>query len=244
VQPLLDALVRGVREALPGNLVGIYLRGSLATGTFADASDVDALVATERRVSDTEFAALAALHRRLAEAPGDYASRIEITYIDRAALRRFTPGLAHPTLYFAEPFARSEHDTNWVLERWTVREHGVALFGPDPKTLIDPVTPDDLREAVHARLRDWATWATDPGRKLWPIVYTAETMCRSLYTLAHGTLPNRVDAVQWAIDTLPEPWRTVVVDTQALRHAESEDRALAPDVVRFVQWVAARDAAR
>jgi predicted nucleotidyltransferase len=238
VTELLTALVQKVREALGENLLGIYLRGSLATGDFWESSDVDVLVATERPVNDSELSALAAVHSQLTGIDSVYAGRIEAAYIDRTALRRFTPGLRHPTLYWAEPFVRSEHDANWVLERWTTREHGVTLYGPDPKTLIDPVTPDDLRDAVRARLRDWAQWAADPGQKLWPIVYTAETMCRSLYTLAHGTLPNKADAVQWALDTLPEPWRTTVADTQALRHAETDDRSLAPAVVKFVQWAA------
>jgi predicted nucleotidyltransferase len=243
VTELLTVLVRKVREALSDNVVGIYLRGSLATGDFWESSDVDVLVATERPVNDAELSLLAALHSELTGVESPYASRIEAAYIDRAALRTFTPGLRHPTLYWAEPFRRSEHDTNWVLERWTTREHGVTLYGPDPKTLIDPVSPDDLRDAVRARLRAWAQWAADPGRKLWPIVYTAETMCRSLYTLEHGKLPNKADAVQWALDTLPEPWRTTVVEAQALRHADTHDRSLAPAVVQFVLWTAAEAAA-
>ena len=244
VTELLTVLVRKVREALGDNLVGIYLRGSLATGDFWESSDVDVLVATERPVNDSEMSALATVHSELTAVETIYAGRIEAAYIDRAALRRFTPGLRPVERRVAEPFVRTEHDANWVLERWTTREHGVTLFGPDPKTLIDPVTPDDLREAVRARLRDWAQWAADPGTKLWPIIYTTETMCRSLYTLAHGTLPNKADAVQWALDTLPEPWRATVSESQTLRHSgDTDDRTLAPAVVEFVKWAAAQSAA-
>jgi len=31
-----------------------------------------------------------------------------------------------------------EHDRGGVIHRHVVREHGVALAGPDPRTLIDP----------------------------------------------------------------------------------------------------------
>ena len=42
VTEALDALLRGTREVLADNLVGIYLRGSLATGAFLATSDTRA----------------------------------------------------------------------------------------------------------------------------------------------------------------------------------------------------------
>jgi predicted nucleotidyltransferase len=50
VNKILAELMTGVREALGENLVGVYLRGSLATGDFVDTSDVDFLVATDSSV--------------------------------------------------------------------------------------------------------------------------------------------------------------------------------------------------
>ena len=49
VDEILAAIVAGIQAALGDNLVGVYLRGSLATGDFIDTSDVDFLVATESR---------------------------------------------------------------------------------------------------------------------------------------------------------------------------------------------------
>jgi predicted nucleotidyltransferase len=46
VADLLAALIPGVEAALGDILVGIYLRGSLATGDFIETSDIDFLVAT------------------------------------------------------------------------------------------------------------------------------------------------------------------------------------------------------
>jgi hypothetical protein len=40
-----------------------------------------------------------------------------------------------------------------VLERWAVRERAVTLLGPDPKTLIDPVSRREIREAAAGELR-------------------------------------------------------------------------------------------
>src|SRR5256884_7332845 len=42
-----------------------------------------------------------------------------------------------------------EHDRAWVIRRHVVREHGVALAGPDPRTLIDSVDAAELRSEEH-----------------------------------------------------------------------------------------------
>lgn len=239
---ILDTLVGGIERTLPDNLVGVYLRGSLATGDVLETSDVDILAVTERPVDDGEFAALEALHSRIDSLPNHYAGRIEIAYIDRTALKRFQPGLRHPTLGQGERLAWSEHHDNWILERWTVRECGIALRGPDPKTLIDPVPSEDLVEAVRRRLPDWMDWANDVDDADWLLprshkAYVVETMCRALCTLTCGALPGKPQAVAWAIETLPEPWLSLVKDSQAWRTDDTVDLSINPLVRRFVLWV-------
>ena len=103
VDDILEVLVPAVQATLTDNLVGVYLRGSLATGDFIDTSDIDFLVATERPVSDGEAEALIELHARLAALPNKYADRLEGAYIDRAALRRFAPGQRFLTIECETP---------------------------------------------------------------------------------------------------------------------------------------------
>lgn len=245
VDEILDALLLEVQQVLSGNLVGVYLRGSLATADLTETSDLDVLAVTERPVSDVEFAGLAALHAQLATLPNVYAERLEIAYIDRAALWRFEPGQRHPTLGQGETLAWSEHGSNWILERWTVREHGVALVGPDPRTLIAPVSSAELRAAVRARLYDWEAWANQPDDPDWSLprehkAYVVATMCRALYTLARGELSSKGRAVAWALETLPEPWRSTVTRSQGWRGDKTVDLDIVPEVMRFVHWVASQ----
>jgi len=241
---MLAALVPGVRAALGKNLVGVYLRGSLATGDFGETSDLDFLVVTESPVSDPEFAALVQLHARLAALPNKYADRLEGAYIDRASLKRFQPGQRHPTVYSDTPLGWQEHRYQWKLERWTLREHGVTLLGPDPQSLIDPISVEELRGAVRTRIRDWAEWAAQPDNPEWlpprsHQAYVVETMCRALYTLAFGELASKLRASAWAVSALPEPWRTLVQSSRAGRADPRPDPAAIPHVLRFVKWVTA-----
>ncbi len=240
---MLEALLPGIRNVLGDNLVGIYLRGSLALGDFIPAtSDIDVLAVTARPVDDAEFGALADLHARLAASPHPFARRLEIAYVDRAAWGRFKPGLRHPSLGQGETLAWSEHRDNWILERWTVRECGVTLLGPEPQSLIDPIAADELLGAVRGRLRDWADWAEQPDDPDWRLprrahmAYVVETMCRALATLAGGQILSKPRAVAWALATLPEPWRSLVERSQAWRTDQTIDLALGPEVQSFVRW--------
>ena len=219
VSALIEDLLAGVREALGDNLLGFYLRGSLALGDFdPETSDVDILVVTWLPVSEAEFERLAALHARVPPAKAnEYRRRYEVSYIDRASIKRFGPGeRRHPRCADDAPFGWAGHRPNWVLERWTVREQGVTLLGPDPKTLIDPIDAEEIREAVRdelrERLRHWTdgSWPREDMLHRGAQAFEVETVCRALYTLATGELPTKPQAVAWALAVAPERWRALI----------------------------------
>ena len=183
VTEILKTLLASLQDSLGENLVGLYLRGSLALGDFIpETSDLDILAITETLVTETEFSRLLALRHHLDTLSNTYAQRLEIAYIDRKNLGRFEPGLRFPTLGQGEVLTWSEHRDNWILERWTVREHGLVLFGPQPRPLIDPISPAETTQAVRSHLQDWADWANDLDDADWLLplshkVYVVETMC-------------------------------------------------------------------
>ncbi len=243
VDETIAELMPGVQAALGENLAGAYLRGSLATGDFVDTSDVDFLVATKRPVSDTEAAALIDMHAQLANLPNKYADRLEGAYIDRTALRRFEPGQRFLTIECETPLRWQEHRCQWVLERRVLREKGVALLGPDPKSLIDLISSEELRAGVRRRLHEWATWAANPHDPEWlpprsHQAYVVETMCRALYTLTFGELVSKRKAALFAVSNLPEPWGRLVDQAVSGRADATPDETTMEDVLSFVRWVA------
>jgi predicted nucleotidyltransferase len=236
----------GIQAALDGNLCGVYLRGSLATGDFDPrTSDVDFFVVTKYQPGEVEFATVAAMHDRLAKLPNRYAQHLEGTYIDRDAVKQFHPGERYPTIFRQEKLIWYEHDYNWVLERWMIREKGITLLGPSPDTLIDPISSDDLRTAVRLRLPDWVDWANRPDDPNWQSprshkAYVIETMCRALCTLATGTLQSKPQAVAWALANLPDPWRATA-ERSLMWHADATiDPGINPEVRRFIYWTASQ----
>jgi hypothetical protein len=251
---MLANLVEGVEATLRDNLVGVYLRGSLALGDFnPETSDIDFLAVTRQPLSAAEFDALAQMHARLAEMPNPFSDRLEGSYIDQTALKQFLPHeRRHPTIGPDWPFCWGDHRDNWILERWIVREKGILVSRPTPmtpvcpKALISPISPEALKQAVRAelaaRLRDWAGGAASPDWLL-PRYYQAfeiETMCRALYTLQHGALPSKPCAVAWALGVLPEPWRDLVSRSQQWRLDKTHDSRTITEVKGFVRWAAGR----
>jgi Domain of unknown function (DUF4111)/Nucleotidyltransferase domain len=212
VDAVLAGLLAGVRVALGPELVGVYLDGSLATDDFSEhSSDIDVLVVTEDVLSDEVVAALGGLHARLATGTSKWARELEVSYIPRRALRRFDPdNNCHPCIQRgSDQLVTEEHDRGWVIHRHVIREHGVALAGPDPRTLIEPVDAGDLRGAVVSLLHDW--WAPAPTCRRWldnPFYrsYAVLTMCRMRYTLQFGVVVSKPIAARWAQTVLDAVW--------------------------------------
>ena len=216
VDAVLAELLAGVRGTLGTQLVGLYLDGSLATRDFAPhSSDIDILVVTEDVLSADVAAALGAMHARLATGPSKWARELEVPYIPRWALRRFDPeNNCHPCIQRgSDQLVTEEHDRAWVIHRHVVREHGVALAGPDPHTLIDPVDAAELRQAVVCLLHGW--WTPTPTCRRWldnPFYrsYAVLTMCRMYYTLQYGVVVSKPLAARWAEATLDARWRPLI----------------------------------
>jgi predicted nucleotidyltransferase len=216
VDALLAELLAGVRGTLGRELVGVYLDGSLASGDFAEhSSDIDVLVVTEDVLSDEVVAALATMHAQLATGGSKWCRELEVSYIPRRALRRFDPDdNRHPCIQRgSDQLLSEEHDHAWVIHRHVVREHGMALAGPDPRTLIDPVDAVDLRDAVTSLLHAW--WTPTPACRRWldnPFYrsYAVLTMCRMRYTLQYGVVVSKPTAARWAQATLASRWTPLI----------------------------------
>jgi Domain of unknown function (DUF4111) len=244
VNRAVERLLGGLRAVLGDGLVGLYLHGSLALGDFyPPASDVDFLAATAGPVEEPAFGRLGELHAAL-KAAGGWTARLEGVYLPRAALRRHDPAAGRvPTVGSDWGFGLGRPGPTWVLDRWVTRERGLVVAGPDPRRLIDPIGPGELRAAVRASLLEgWADWVRDPGW-LRPRAYqgfAVLTMCRDLYALEHGVLVSKPAAAAWAVRRLEPPWPALVERALAWRPDRDRDDQALPETLRFVAWVVER----
>jgi len=54
-----------------------------------------------------------------------------------------------------EPFHFKESDPGWLMNWYMVQEQGRTLFGPDPTTLIDPISKQEFIQTVNLKTKDY-----------------------------------------------------------------------------------------
>ena len=250
---ILRDFVTSVQTLLGDNFCGAYLQGSFAVGEADEHSDVDFIVVTHGEVTDAQMADLQAMQERLYELDTPWAQHLEGSFFPKELLRRVDASRT-PLVYFDNGATVPERDNhcNTAVVRWSLREHGVVLAGPEPKSLIDPVEPNDLRREVRDAMVEFADWASSPtkagGMSRWMQPYLVLNFCRMLQTLESGEVaskkagggwglealdPEWADLIQQALDDRPDPWRRVY---------EPADPEVAERTLAFVDYALAKGA--
>ncbi|HEX9386641.1 MAG TPA: aminoglycoside adenylyltransferase domain-containing protein [Anaerolineales bacterium] len=223
INEILNLLLTHVKEILGDQFVGMYLYGSLSSGDFnPETSDIDFLIVTTSTLSDKAITELESMHHQIWKSGLKWAAKLEGSYIPKRDIRRHNPRSAPcPTVNEGE-FYLDYRGSDWIIQRHVIREQGIVLAGPEPKTLIDPVSPEDIRRAVVGVLHEWwfpmledPTWLKKHGAEYH--AFAILTMCRALYALKHGTIVSKPTAARWAQDALGERWNQIIERALAAR---------------------------
>jgi len=240
VNEVLNLLLTNVKELLHGQFVSMYLYGSLASGDFnPETSDIDFLVVTTDELSADVITKLAAMHKSAWSNSLKRAGKLEGVYIPKELIRRHTSNGQPCPIFNEGKLVVEKLGSDWIIQRHVVREYGVVIEGPNPKTLIDFVSPDDIRGAVMGTLREWwfpmlddPTWLRngESGDQAFAVI----TMCRVLHAIEHGTIVSKPKAIQWARSKLGEPWKTLIDQAVAVSHHKEQD-VLLNEVLDFIR---------
>lgn len=222
IDKLLNNLLHHIRPILDKKLVGLYLYGSLVSGDFdRGVSDFDLMAATTTAIDDREFDRLQELHLDFINNHPEWDNRIEVAYLSVAGLRTFKTKVSQIAVISpGEPFHFKKAGREWLINWWLVRERGLALYGPDPKTLIEPISQEEFLDVVREHAQQWRKGVKD-SRDRKSQAYARLTMCRALYAAKNGEQVSKRQAALWARDYLPEQARLI---EQALEWRKAEDR--------------------
>jgi len=193
-------LLAALRDRLlaRGDLVGVYLYGSLVTGDFSPArSDIDVLVMLEREPGKAAVGELRRMHLELARGDagagrGGVAGRLHCLYVSAEAPA--DPGRDRAYWF-------GDRMTRWrlkVLTRAELFSGGMALHGPWPPPGMAPVPAAELRAAVRAEITGyWRAMAR--RRRCWLadswVDFGLITLPRAEAVLVTGDLITKGEAI-------------------------------------------------
>jgi len=242
VNEVLNLLLENVKKILGARFVGMYLYGSLSSGDFdLETSDIDFLVVTEGMLPEEIVAELEAMHKETWATSLKRAGELEGAYVLKELIRRHdSNGAPCPTVNEGQ-FYVAPLGSDWIIQRHVVREYGVIVEGPAPKTLIDFVSLEEIRASVLGVLHEWwfpmlddPSWLRGHGNAY--SAFAIITMCRVLYALEHGTVTSKPKAVQWARQILQPSWLPLIDKAVAAsRHMTQED--FVDETLDFIRFV-------
>jgi hypothetical protein len=225
VDRIVQILLDRVKTLLGDQFVAFYLEGSLAYGDFDQDSDIDFVVVTTADVSQELFLRLQKMHDQIAVFDSPWAVQLEGSYLSRSAVRGFDQAHASFPNIERGPGERLKWvapDRSWDIHRSVTRDRGITLTGPDPRELIDPVSPAQLQHAMQWVLSDWGkSLLSNPepmGQRGYQS-YTVLTMCRILFTLRHAAITSKKTAADWGKDQLGANWSRLISSAWEGRHA-------------------------
>jgi hypothetical protein len=180
-----------------GDLVGLYVYGSLATGDFSPAcSDIDVVVMVGREPDGAALEELARLHKSVASS-GGAAERLNCLYVPVEA--GSDPDRLH-NYWFGNRM------TQWQLKVMTQAELtsvGVALYGPFPPPGIAPVPIEDIQAAVYEEITGYWNHLAD-RQKVWlqdeVVDHALTVLPRAEAVLTTGDLITKSEAISRLTD--------------------------------------------
>jgi hypothetical protein len=239
---LLQAMSVGFPTILTGNLVGVYLWGSLTYNAFDETcSDVDCIAVTRRDLDDREFSKLDEWFNTK-KAENRWVDRIDMRFIIDHEFLDKAPrccGFYH----YAGKLIRHGSDGNPII--WmNIVQCGITLWGKDAKLIAPQVSDQCLNDALPLELNylkeDLISNAGDRSDKaLIHNAYAVLTACRILYSAYHRALASKHQAYRWAVETLPPTWRAVIhaAKENRLKNAGSTTPQLEQEAMSFVEFV-------
>jgi predicted nucleotidyltransferase len=211
---VLHELVACVRQDLGDNFIGAYLQGSFAVGDFDQHSDADFVIAIRNELSEDEVAELQRVHGRIYGLESEWARHLEGSYFP-AAILRSDERCGEPLWYLdhgSKGLIRSDH-CNTLVVRSVVRERGITLAGPDPTTLVDPISVTALRSEISSTMRTWATEISEHQeryRNRFYQGYIVLNYSRMLHDLVTGRPGSKREGAAWAKATLGTEWSALI----------------------------------
>jgi hypothetical protein len=217
--PVLPAGVSGtttrylelIDQALPGQVTGLYLTGSIPLGDFRPGfSDIDGVVVVASPLTEVEVAAVRGVHKQLPSSPA-----FDVTYLTAADLA-VAPDATKPVLFTLDgvvkeaPFGGPVSPVLWSeLARQSIGLRSVpGLVVHDDQEALEAFTRDNLTSYWAGRFDALeAAFADHPDGEVvdaWILPWVMLGVPRLHALLATGNIISKTGAGEHALVAFPE----------------------------------------
>lgn len=217
---VLNNLASRLHDTLGDTFVGLYLQGSLAIGDFDLTSDIDFLIIIAGELTDEQVKLVQDVHNQAYSQENRWVKRLEYSFIPVDTLGVYSSPFNddgqlnsnnQKFWYFDnghKDIEQSDH-CNTLVTRWTLREKGIAVIGPDIKSLTVPIPPNELRKEIKGTMLGWAEIIhADPDsvRNRFYQSYLVLNYARMLHNLIEGRVDSKLKGAEWAKQNLDPKW--------------------------------------
>lgn len=240
INEILLSLTTGMAQILGENLIGVYLTGSLSYGDFNPKnSDIDLLTILKTPTPQEKLEALKQMHLRVERENEKWAKRIECSYVSMDMLES-TPPPKTPRPYVGEGifYTEAPYGNEWIINQYLLYQHGIALIGPDFKTLIKPIPMEAVREAcIRDLFEEWQPKITDPTylKNSHNQAYVVLNMCRILYTVIRHSTATKKASASWVKRKFAPRWNNLIETAECWHYGKEMN--LQEEAIEFIKFV-------
>lgn len=233
VETVLKEYITLFNEYLPGELVGVYIHGSIALNAYVDdSSDIDFITVTDRRLTEKDLNTLSFIHTKVAnkfkrpEMDGVYIIREDVGKLyNNIDFNYNYPYYNDGILTFGDYF--NFNPITW----WVFQNNGINILGPKPTTFQIDIQSDQLYSYVLENMNSY--WAnriqmienskeeiinlpTDIVNS--EIEWTILGLLRQFYTLKENDIISKMDAGEYGLQHIPEEWHEIIKEAMNIRN--------------------------
>lgn len=247
IQDLLRDFIQQINSEKPDLIQGFYVYGSLALGAYdSQKSDVDFIALLTRRCTGDDLLTLKNAHTYLSQKYPN--TQLDGSYLQACDIGKLNDDLG-PYPYFDGAFHKFGHYDVNLITWWTLKHHGICVYGDGFHS--DTITVDwqILIEAMHDNLNSyWQDWASNPEKHQLlfldgAIEWVVLGILRQYYSFKESSITSKIGAGEYALTHLAEEWHRLIKDALHIRQKQSSiyhDKLLRQELAKeFLQFIIA-----
>lgn len=221
IRPTLQDYISLVNQQIPGLMKAFYIEGSIALGEFNEHfSDIDFVALLNRQLTHTEFATLRNIHQVVGKSYPRW--KMSGSYLQSDDLRNCNNLVEANICYEGRLRLEGHFDWNWVAG-WILKNHGIAIIGPEPQALPVTIDWDRLIQRMRGNLNSyWAGWTRRPdafGEMLFDlgIQWSVLGILRQVYSFRENAITTKTKAGEYALTWVPGRWHRLIQEAIDIR---------------------------